>query len=174
MQLITDEYRRLNEQKHKESLVFGTKGHKYADEILNLCSTYKTTDVLDYGCGKNTLAQSLPFIIKKYDPAIKQYSQEPEPADIVTCTDVMEHIEPDCLDSVLKHMASKTKKAAYFTICTVPAKKHLADGRNAHLIVEGTPFWVKKLDDHFEIVSVLKMDFDLIVICTPKKPKETK
>jgi 2-polyprenyl-3-methyl-5-hydroxy-6-metoxy-1,4-benzoquinol methylase len=65
----------------------------------------------------------------------------PEPHDIVACTDVLEHIEPDCLDDVLKDIRRCTKKVAFLLIATRPAIKVLADGRNAHLIQQPYTWW---------------------------------
>ena len=169
MQLITDEYRRLNYEKHVSSTGYGTSGQNYANEILGLCDTLKTRDILDYGCGKSTLQNCLPFTIKQYDPAIKKYEHDPESADLVVCTDVLEHIEPDLLDNVLRHMHSKTNKLLYAAINTQKALKTLADGRNAHLIVEDIPYWANKLDPYFKVLSILRQGPDFIYIAEAKK-----
>lgn len=173
MQLITDEYRRLNETLHNTNQYYGMSGHKYSDDILNICHNMNTKDVLDYGCGKCTLANTLPFVIKKYDPAIRAFSEDPDEADIVACTDVMEHIEPRLLDDVLTHIRSKTKKMAYFVISTQPAKKILEDGRNAHLIIEGSTFWFNKLSEYFEILNFSKKGSCLAVIAQAVIRQET-
>ena len=166
MQLITKEYLELNKEKHQNS-GYGIVGHYYSDEIVKLADKIGTRDLLDYGCGKSTLANALPFSIKQYDPAIKKYEHEPEPADFVVSTDVMEHIEPECLDSVLKHIHSKTKKLFYCSISTTKAAKTLSDGRNAHLIVENLGFWSTKIEMYFRIISVYRMGNNQIVIAEP-------
>lgn len=171
MQLITNEYRKLNETLHNRNEYFGTKGHIYADDVLYLAGQYKTTDILDYGCGKNTLANSLPFTINKYDPAIRAFSDDPEPADIVVCTDVMEHIEPDCLDNVLEHIRKKTKKVAYLSISTRLARKTLADGRNAHLIVKKPDWWFARINQYFDINKMTVAGENVIFIVELKKPE---
>lgn len=153
MELITNEYRKLNEKLHNINLNYGVSGHCYSENVLQLSRKLNSQDILDYGCGKCTLANTLPFAIKKYDPAIRAFADEPDPADIVTCTDVMEHIEPDLLDNVLTHLRSKTIKIAYFVISTEPAKKILDDGRNAHLIVRDGKFWFNKIADYFNIIT---------------------
>lgn len=168
MQVITDEYRRLNETMHNTNPVYGVSGHLYSDDVLRLCMSLDTHDVLDYGCGKNTLANSLPFVIKKYDPAIRMFHEEPEPAEVVVCTDVMEHIEPECLDSVIKHIHKLTKKVAYLVIATRAANKTLEDGRNAHLIVEEPIWWVNKMSDLFHIVSMRDINGAVVFHLKPK------
>lgn len=165
--LITDQYKKLNEDLHETNVHYGTCGHLYHEEITDLARNLQTQDILDYGCGKSTLAMHIPFKIKQYDPAILKYSLPPEPADIVVCTDVLEHIEPDCLEDVLLHISALTKKLAYFVISTVEAKKILSDGRNAHLIVEDARFWLNKLwAAGFTVHTLITQDCNLKVVCT--------
>lgn len=164
MQTITNEYRKLNEQLHNTNRNYGTSGHLYSNEVLRISQQINSKDILDYGCGKCTLANTLPFIIQNYDPAIRAFHEEPEPADIVSCTDVLEHIEPDLLDNVLGHIKSKTKKVAYLAIATRPASKSLADGRNAHLIIKDGQYWYNKVSEYFQVLSFLKKEGMVIIL----------
>ncbi len=164
MQLITDNYKALNKQKHDTSKVFGACGHLNLDPVISLAKSLNTEDILDYGCGKSMLANSLPFRIKQYDPAIEKHSALPEPADLVVCTDVLEHIEPDCLESVLAHLRKLTKVAGYFAISTVTAQKTLPDGRNAHLIVKPPKWWVNVLYDYFDIINFKRDPVSITVV----------
>jgi hypothetical protein len=164
MQLITDEYRELNQQLHKKNIHYGVGGHKYLHDIINIAKDLKTQDILDYGCGKCYLADNLPFAIKKYDPAIEKYSDLPEPAEIVVCTEVLEHIEPELIENVLNHLKELIKKIGFFTICFRPAKKELPDGRNAHLIQKKGEWWLKKLIERFEIAFYQSNGLDCVVV----------
>lgn len=168
MQLITNEYRKLNENLHNKNLSYGTSGHKCSDRIMHLAAQLLTTEILDYGCGKCTLSHTLPFSIKNYDPAIRAFADEPEPATLVVCTDVMEHIEPDLLDHVLAHIEAKTKHVAYFIISTTAAMKSLEDGRNAHLIVMDGEKWLDKLREYFDIGSYQTHPQAIEIIATRK------
>jgi len=169
MTLITDGYRKLNTQLHADKPGFGAAGDRWADETLALCELHDTLDVLDYGCGKGKLAQALHFDIHGYDPAVSAMSQVPKPADIVMCTDVLEHIEPECLQDVLRDIHRVTKKVAFLNISTRRANKSLRDGRNAHLIVNNSNWWDATLAPLFEIdvVSVTATEYNILV--TPKK-----
>jgi 2-polyprenyl-3-methyl-5-hydroxy-6-metoxy-1,4-benzoquinol methylase len=167
VQLITEEYCRLNQALHEENKHYGTTGQYYLADVVRLIKQLKTQDVLDYGCGKSTLAHNLPFTIKQYDPAVPKYAALPEPADVVVCTDVLEHIEPEYLESVLAHLAKLTKRVGYFTAATIPAKKTLADGRNAHLIVKPAKWWLLKMYEYFEVINFSKHDTQLILIVEP-------
>lgn len=153
--LISDAYHALNVQMHSDHPTYGCSGWQWKDDILALCAEHSTEDVLDYGAGKGTLAQQMPWKIHQYDPAIPGID-EPLAAehDIVACTDVLEHIEPMNLSTVLMHIRSFTGYAAFFVIGTMPAGKDLPDGRNAHLTQQPLWWWANYLGRcHWEIVK---------------------
>jgi hypothetical protein len=116
-------------------------------------------DLLDYGCGNGSLykkikEENLGWKVYEYDPGIPEKSGKPKPADFVTCIDVLEHVEPEHLDNVLKHIRSLTKVGAWFCVCKVPAYLILPDGRNAHLIVEDEIWWKDKLNQYFNFENL--------------------
>lgn len=151
---ITDEYRRANRLLHESNPKYGTSGIKWVAKIASLADAMKCDGILDYGCGKGLLAAALPELkIREYDPAIPGKDEEPKPADLVVCTDVLEHIEPDCLDDVLEHICRLTRQYAFLNIATRPAVKSLHDGRNAHLIVEPADWWKPRIEAFFTIIE---------------------
>lgn len=150
MRLISEEYAALNQNLHTQRPTYGASGKRWTIKVLEM----GYTDVLDYGCGKSTLAKSLPFPIKEYDPAVPGKMDPPEPADFVVCTDVLEHIEPEYLDSVLDDLKRLTLKKALLVVATRPANKTLEDGRNAHLIIQPLAWWLGKIGDRFDIEDV--------------------
>lgn len=166
---ISAEYAVLNAQLHRENLAYGVGGGKHAKVVTDLVTSLKTTSVLDYGCGKGYLAKALPFPIWEYDPAIPDKSQTPRPADIVVCTDVLEHIEPDRLQFALNDLARCVRKVGYFVIHTGPAAKTLADGRNTHLLQHGEPWWRKKLERFFTVGNIDTVGPELHIVVGPKK-----
>lgn len=169
--LISDEYRDLNRRLHESRSTYGTSGHKWAGIVTALTSLVGTTDVLDYGCGKSTLAKSLGFSIKEYDPAIAGKDQMPVAADIVVCTDVLEHIEPAHLMSVLKHICKLSQGCALLVASTRKAKKKLPDGRNAHLIVENEAWWAERLNEYFDLIPLCSdTDDESVWIAIPRRP----
>lgn len=151
--LISEEYRTLNAALHHNNLAYGVGGGRHAPIILKLCQTLKTQSVLDYGCGKGYLAKELPFPIWEYDPAIPGKDLSPRPADIVVCTDVLEHIEPDKINFVLQDLVRCVKRIGYFVIHTGPSSKLLADGRNSHLIQRDPDWWKLKLKKRFVLAK---------------------
>lgn len=112
---------------------------------------WKPASAIDYGCGK---AAILNHLIEKYpecnwvgyDTAVEKYKIIPQQTfDCVFSNDVLEHIEPDYLDDVLNHIWQIGKKYIWLCIDTLPARKFLKDGRNAHLILENKEWWQEKL-----------------------------
>ncbi|HSN20991.1 MAG TPA: class I SAM-dependent methyltransferase, partial [Usitatibacter sp.] len=145
---ITPEYIELNRALHATG-TFGMSGGRWRLPLLALCEQLGSRDILDYGCGQRTLQNSLPFPIRNYDPCIPGLDAPPEPADIVVCTDVLEHVEPECIEDVLEDLKRVTRDAGLFCIATRPAERILADGRNAHLIQQPRAWWMPRLERRF-------------------------
>jgi 2-polyprenyl-3-methyl-5-hydroxy-6-metoxy-1,4-benzoquinol methylase len=165
--LISSDYARLNADLHRTNPSYGTSSARHAGFVRSIADRFGCRTVLDYGCGKGALRQSLGFTldVREYDPAIEGKNERPDPADLVACTDVLEHIEPDCLDAVLDDLRRVTRKAGVFIVSTVPSKKTLADGRNAHLIVEPYTWWLPKLWDRFGIAHFEASKTGFAVVC---------
>ena len=126
----------------------------YAKTLVATWESVGRGTVLDYGCGKGWLASYFPVPIQEYDPGLPGKDILPEPADLVICTDVMEHVELDYLEAVLTDLQRVTAKRAIFLIHCAHAKTNLSDGRNTHLIVQDSDWWLRKLLDYFHIETV--------------------
>lgn len=153
--LITEEYRNLNKKLHQSRPDYGTSSKKWVDLVRDICNKANSVDILDYGCGKSLLKNGLgdAYDVSEYDPAVPGKDSIPEPHDIVVCTDVMEHIEPELLDNVLDDLKRVTRKVLFMTVATRPAVKTLEDGRNAHLIQKDFDWWKPKIEERFRIVG---------------------
>jgi 6-hydroxymethylpterin diphosphokinase MptE-like len=171
--LISAEYRELNARLHQENPLYGIGGARHAKAVMQLCKAMGSTSVLDYGCGKSQLQRELPFAIFEYDPAIPDKSASPRPADLVVCTDVMEHIEPDKLGWVLKDIARCTLRRAFFVIHTGLSSKTLADGRNSHILQRPSRWWLKILKKFFTLDknSIIEKGPLLYVVVARKEKK---
>lgn len=163
---FSKEYELLQKQLHADGN-YGLSGHKHAARIADMANRMGTRSVLDYGCGQRTLANAMPFRITSYDPFVDGYDADPESHDLVVCGDVLEHIEPDFIDSVLEHLRSKVGKVLFVDVAVRPAKKILADGRNAHLIQEPGSWWLKKMFDYFEITYFQEYKGGFIAVFVP-------
>lgn len=146
-QLASPEYKaQLLELRAKATQKWGADGALHTEMVKQYIDETGAQTVLDYGCGEGMLGQSLNGLIThEYDPGIPGKQDLPPPVDLVVSTDVIEHIEPALIDSVLEHMYQTAKMAGLFIISTRLAVAILPDGRNAHLIVEKPEWWEKKL-----------------------------
>jgi 2-polyprenyl-3-methyl-5-hydroxy-6-metoxy-1,4-benzoquinol methylase len=169
--LISEEYRKEQQHMH-ENLRYGAASKKFARQVMRVLEKHRPKSVLDYGAGKGALGVALStrvhdFKFREYDPAVPAISSVPAGRfDLVCCIDVLEHVEPECLDSVIAHVREKTGKIAFITIHTGPAGKTLSDGRNAHLIQEPMLWWVDKLSEHFVTVrATMETETTIVAIC---------
>lgn len=170
--LITPEYLALQKDLH-ERFDYGWGGDsEECNLIVRGFEDVKT--VLDYGCGQGLLGRLLrpDFEVEEYDPAISGKDEEPARADVVVCADVLEHVEPSCLSGVLLHLRALTKKYGVVIIATKPSEKIMADGRQAHLIVEDAGFWFQQLTglfnfERFEDRSHIGKG--LLIVVTPRE-----
>lgn len=145
--LASDSYRALLREAH-ERTHWGKGGYGWAERVADFARGLNATEVLDYGCGQGTLRPALKALGVKcleYDPGIPGKDVLPKLADVVVSTDVFEHIEPEKVDAVLRHTFALARKGGFFAIAKQPAKKILADGRNAHLVCQSTEWWVERL-----------------------------
>lgn len=152
--LISDEYKALLQKTHATSPGWGTTATKHhLDKLLIATEGIKT--ILDYGCGKGALKPFLEadgHVVDEYDPGIPGKDSIPRGHyDLVVCIDVLEHLEPDTVEANLLEM-SILGDELFLIVDTVPAKKVLPDGRNAHLTVRDKDFWLGRFKVYKKIM----------------------
>lgn len=158
--LLTEPYRAEQARLHAKGN-YGTASLGFGPIVSRVINQSGAKTLLDYGCGSMC---NLTKVIEAdhdieyvgYDPAIPSFSATPEPAECVVCIDVLEHIEPECLDDVLGDLKRLTKGIGFFSVHTGPAVKTLSDGRNAHLIQEPPKWWLEKLLTRFDLGTFQK------------------
>ena len=157
-QTITDTYLQQQRKLH-ENPNYGIASLSFAPIVADVMRINGCKSISDYGAGKKRLLDGLrqleiePTSYMPYDPVFPEYG-EPKPADLLCCIDVLEHIEPELVDNVIRELAKIMTNLGFFSIHMGPAGKTLADGRNAHLIQKPSSWWLKKLIDHFEILHL--------------------
>lgn len=158
--LISNEYRKQQEHLHKTVDNYGSVGRQFGEMVSGIIDRAEIDSVLDYGAGhrmslKDTLKPERKITYTGYDPGVKELSEDPTPAELVCIIDVLEHIEPEYLDSVLDHLEELTEVILFGTVCTCAAVKKLPDGRNAHLIQQPMSWWLPKIwEREFELQTV--------------------
>lgn len=149
------DYAKVYTQLHEENpkAFAGNSIKNYVHDIASLVHLFGAKTLLDYGSGKGYQYLKhrvhehwggiLPYC---YDVGVRQLSEKPEGTfDGVICTDVMEHIEEQDVDAVLRDIFGYSNSFVFFCIACRAAKKKLPDGRNAHLTIQPPEWWEKKL-----------------------------
>lgn len=155
---ISEEYRKIQQELHLDPN-YGVASLSFAPIVAELIRKGSIKTVSDYGAGKKNLLVGLrqagipSLTYKPYDPAFPEYGPA-QNADLVCCIDVLEHIEPDRLDNVLKELGTLVTQFGFFSVHMGPASKTLSDGRNAHLTQQPSSWWLPKLCQHFEIMQM--------------------
>ena len=171
--VITEEYRKLNMDLHAAQ-PFGGNGRKWSDTIAGLVllansphfkARFGVETILDYGCGEGTMKVHLmerldqlgmsDIDVREYDPCIPGKDKEPEPADFVVCTDILEHVEPELLFNALNHLDGLINKFAFFVVATQDSVVTLPDGSHAHRIIENGDWWLERLDVMHWSISIV-------------------
>jgi len=164
MKLFSDHYINQLHKLHHFKKSFGTAG-KYKG-LKSWFEKHQPKSCLDYGCGKGNLLFNLKeeytyCNFSGYDPGIDAFKELPtQQFESLICTDVLKHIEPKYINNVLQHIESLYTKTAFLIIDTVPARKFLADGRNAHLILADQEWWTKKITEEMSATKIIKNVFN--------------
>lgn len=147
--MISEAYRAQQRELYARNPRYGTSGGNNP-HLVRPVADWGRLAILDYGCGREHLKKALgpAYKVTGYDPAIDGLDSPPEPHPVVYCGDVLEHIEPEHLDDVLRDLRRCTQQRGLFVVHLGPALKTLDDGRNAHLIQRPKEWWVEKFKEH--------------------------
>ena len=168
MKTISEGYLNLQKSLH-ENENYGTASISLAPSVKKLFTSNNFKSISDYGAGKKNLQKALlklglkDFKYFPFDPAYPEYGL-PEPADLVCCIDVLEHVEPEYLHNVIADLKNIIINAGFFSIATIPARKTLRDGRNAHLIIKPTNWWLSLFLSTFYIEHLQQTESGFIVL----------
>ena len=184
-EVISKDQRALNKALHQQNDNYGNRSDaaglasRLGLAVQRMHEMNKCNSVLDYGTGKGKLVDRLrkelpdAINVSGYDPAVDKYSQRPNSsADILTCLDVLEHIEMSSIDAVLEDIKNLTNRFCYIVIDLQPAVKKLADGRNAHILLAPPDWWISKFSQLFSCVCTFPLYHKaglpqkLVIACT--------
>ena len=175
MNLVSSEYKTVLNETHALTKNEWGGGHSIdkLPRYEGLLKSLEVKTILDYGCAngkfKVYMNRKKPeYTISEYDPGIEGKDQLPKPADFVVCCDVMEHVESNHLEDVMKHLKGLVKKGGFFNISTKEAITILSDGSNAHKIVESGEWWIELFKKHFDVFDVEIKRFETNFKVLPK------
>ena len=136
---------------------YGNSSARYAPFLIPHIRQLKPKSVIDYGCGQSALpdlikAAGVPYV-HRYEPAIAAFAARPDRTfDLLLCTDVLEHVPEDELDSVVEDMRSLARNAMLI-VDTKPARQFLPNGDNAHATIRPIAWWQQRLARHYELLE---------------------
>lgn len=152
-----------NKRLHEENKNFGSRSdaggtaRNLASALEKMFKAGICTSMLDYGTGKGALVNELRLKLGNrvkvdgYDPAVEGFDMHPKKEyDIVTCFDVLEHIDEREVDKIIEEIFYLAKNFCYIVIDLQPAVKTLADGRNAHILLAPKDWWIQRFAQKFE------------------------
>lgn len=174
MNLLSDYYRSVLEKEHSNTK-WGIASLEYAAHIADLMQKKNFNEILDYGAGQGNLEQSLKQFIPNvkvynYDPGIPKWSDIPNPCEMVACIDVLEHVEPEYLDSVLTDLERVIINFGFITVSSKLAGRILNNGWNAHICIKSAKEWNKLLQERFFLEnSVIDDEFGSVFEVINKK-----
>lgn len=154
---------------------------KHARAIVALSDAIGANNAIDYGAGKGlqygktftneagnevTLEAALGYTVTKFDPAVPQFETPPAaPADLVWCTDVLEHIPEEDIPFIVGELSRLAIKGVFVTIGTYPAKKRLPNGENAHVCIKPEEWWAEQFKPLADRMEASDGDFIFQMLC---------
>ena len=180
----TEEYAELQRQMHRDTQ-YGLWGDKnvfvVARGVFSLYDAVRRPmSLMDYGAGSGALGNGLKAIfpvlsVTNYDPFHPEWAGKPEPGmhDVVTCCDVMEHVEPQCVENVINYIADRARYMVIFNIALEDAEKELPDGRNAHITVRPAGWWRRKINERLVVVEAITNGQSAYFVCQKPEASES-
>lgn len=145
--LITNRHKALYEQYYRNKPSKPSVNHRLP-QILAFAEKIKARSILDYGCGGYaSIEGNCNLRVQSYDPAVPAYSGSPRPADLVVCLDVLEHVEPNCIEDVIANLRRLAGKGIFLSVSCEPSTKQLPDGSPWHIFVKPEAYWRERFKD---------------------------
>jgi len=129
---------------------------QHAEDIGRFIRDVGATSMLDWGCGGG-MAYGSPHKlwhhwgfdrhdVVLYDPSFKKFDTVPtRKADIVVCSDVLEHIVGKEVDAFIANLFARANKAVWASVCCREAKKTFPNSTiNLHVTIKPYSWWQDK------------------------------
>lgn len=141
-------------QKEHHGSKWGSTGYRYSGKAIEaiIDSRPYLQTAFDYGCGKGTVAMRFARLgWTEYDPGIPGKDTKPNGTfDLVTCTDVIEHIEEKYVKAAILEMANYTDKVLFLDIACYPTGKLFGEGpykgEDMHITIKAPEVWEKLIE----------------------------
>lgn len=166
---ITETYRKSREIRHLDP-EHGNERAQHSPMVSQVINRLQVTELLDYWCGRAQLVQNLKvghdLKIQCYDPSMPGFSGDALPMQMVACVDVLQDVEPECIDAVLDDLVRVTSVVGYFSI---------KQGEDKTLIEQDKAWWLDKIMTRFDLhtLQCTPSGFFMIVYAKPKPMIDT-
>lgn len=149
----------LYKEHHVSHARYGNSFKIHFGYIAALLNFLESESAIDYGCGKNRLAEKLLEYgirnVERYDPAIPGIDRLPTGRyDCLINTDVLEHIPEDELPEILQQFKSLSDTAIIIPHLE-KASAILPNGENAHCTLKSPDEWGSFLLNYYRNVIQL-------------------
>ncbi len=170
MSLFSEQHIEQQKTIHEQCPAYGNSALLFAPMVSELINANNVSKLLDYGAGQGAVPQNLELDhrvdVQLYDPAIEKFSAAPAAAEMVICLDVLDSVEPDCVEDVLDDLRELTEKMAFFSINTQkPSELELDDSVGHYQPVE---WWLPKLMARFELHYFSRIANGFVVVLKSK------
>jgi SAM-dependent methyltransferase len=159
-------------------------GEEQAQTFLSQAKPIKDSTCIDFGCGTgrgglmvalfgNMIVTLIDFAENALDPEVKNATVTqphriswlqhdlnkpiPKTASYGFCTDVMEHIPPEEVDTVLTNILNSASRVFFQISCQEDRCGALAD-EELHLSIQTYGWWVKKFREHNAVIHWSRED----------------
>jgi hypothetical protein len=134
--IVSPAHIELQRSAHAALPRYGVHGYRWVPDALQMTAPGDT--ILDYGCGKGAFAREMARhdrAVHEYDPGISGKDSQPEPADMVICTDVLPFVERDKLAATVAHIEALARKALFVAIPYHPKHKLALYPEAPHIVM---------------------------------------
>jgi 2-polyprenyl-3-methyl-5-hydroxy-6-metoxy-1,4-benzoquinol methylase len=157
----SDAWLSRHRETHAVHSLFGTHRHPYLLDTMRRLGSMLAAEIgekpslLDYGCGKGVFlrdiaAMGLFRFIRGFDPAVEALKVRPSQAyDMVTCLDVLDQLEAEYVEAVIRDVAQFTGRVALFDVITVQVPSL------AHLNPRSAAEWQEIIGRHMELTETI-------------------
>jgi hypothetical protein len=151
---------------HAKGRFAGYSIRPHLGQITDLVMESGAKTLLDYGCGagkqytEECWHMLWGFRPALYDPAVAAFSRCPTGQfDGVICTDVLEHVPADELETVVADLVGYARQWCFISVCCRRSKKHFPDGTNMHVTIREPEWWSGMLGERFAGRAALHLAF---------------
>lgn len=149
---------------------YGATGRNKLKMVEPWIQIARPRSILDYGAGQSRMVEEIRSpglaVRDRYDPAIPEIALAPRQRyDLVTCIDVLEHLDESEVAAVVADVAAFGDKAL-FVVDTKKAGTILPNGENAHATVRPGEWWLDRIRLNFPKAEMMPAPRGRVVLKT--------